>query len=423
MFYQIMKWYLGWMVKLYFRKIHSYGLELIPDGQPSIFASNHPAGFFEPIILATNARQPIHFLVLGSFLQSRWLQWFFRGVKMVPIYRADISGNKTIEKNKSTFNYVYNALEQNAHILIYPEAHTKFIYKQRPLKKGIARMSRGFLQRASHEKMFIIPVGVNFVYPTKWRSVVFFQVGEPICLDSTEGDENVWYSSLLKKTATQMSRLVFDVQDESRHATIQQLVEVQYNNLIPPRFTIGRTYDKGSALVIPVRQFVDRLDQMTDEDFETLRQKATGYFRDLKRYGLQDRTIAGKTKMAWWHFLWLVLGLFPALAGLLLHGFSLSASFLVKKHLVRKIEYKAAVAAGVTTVLTLIAVIVFLLAGLLWNIWWLAGMFLFPFSLYLLVYYRDLADLFWQRLRFACLGREKKSQLRLKRPSLASFDD
>ena len=421
MFYQFMKWYLGWMAKLYFHRVYSWGAEGIPDGQPAIFASNHPAGFIEPILFTTNVRQPIHFLVLGSYLQSPWFQWLFKRLKMVPIFRSDITGIQTVEKNKSTFEYVYTALQENAHILIYPEARTHFIYKVRPLKKGIARMVRGFLARGTHDRMYVVPVGVNFVYPTRFRSVVFLHIGEPIPFDSIDGEETRWHLDLLQKTSEGMKKVVYNVEEESRHAVIQQLIEIRHNDLMEKERIFTRRFLKNAAIVPEMRNYVSRLDALDAEGFDRLRPLVEKYFRLLKAAKLEDRTVAQRLDLTWWHSILLIIGLPLALIGLGLNGFSLAASYLIKRNMVKRTEYKSAVAGSVSAVLTLVLFLLFLVLGIFWHHWMIGLAFLIPLSFYLLIFYLDLGVKLLQQLRWMMTPGKVKKELRNSRTGITGF--
>ena len=411
MFYQFMKWYLGWMVKLYFRRVYSKGTELVPDGEPAIFASNHPAGFVEPIILTTNLRQDIHFLVLGSFLTKKWLKWFFNGVKMVPIYRRDIAGDQSIEKNQSTFQYVYDSLEKNSHILIYPEAKTHFIYKLRPLKKGIARMSRGFLKKGTHDKMYIVPAGVNFIHVTRFRSDVFFNVGEPIKLDDWNGDEAKWLKSTINKTSEGMSKVMFNVADESRHASVQDMVEIKHYELQNKADVMVPAFVKAPDHVESIMEVVRKLDEKDPKAFSDLQEKLTDYIEKRKRRKLHERVMGRRGKFSLWHVLLLIIGLPLAIVGFALNAFSLLSSWWVKAKLVKRVEYKAGVASAISTVLTLVFFIVLLILGLIIHYYLLILAILLPVSLYFLIYYLDLGSLFLQSIRYRLTPKSERVDL------------
>jgi glycerol-3-phosphate O-acyltransferase/dihydroxyacetone phosphate acyltransferase len=415
MFYQFMKWYLGWMVKLHFKRVYSKGQKNAPDGQPAIFASNHPGGFMEPIILTTHLKQSMHFLVLGSYLRSKWLKWFFKALKMVPIYRRDITGNQTIEKNKSTFQFVNDALKQNAHILIFPEARTHFIYKRRPLKKGIVRMSWSFLKEKSHEVMYIVPVGVNFIWPSRFRSDLFIEIGEAIPLTETDGDENAWYREKLDIIGQRMSELMFDIQDEERHSATQDLVQMYHNDHSDKVDLVVKTYKHAPNYVRKIKGFVNRIDELGKAEFKGLQKELEDYNKLRKAKGLQDIIVKKSYPLGPLYWILLFVGLPFFLLGAVLNGFSLLSGYMVKKIMVKRVEYKAAVSSAIPAVLTLIIFIVFLVLGILIHYSLLIIAFAFPLSLYLFIYELDLLDLLLQKYRWRRLSREKQEEMILLR--------
>jgi len=411
MFYQFIRWYFGVMVKMYFRKVYITGTENVPEGKPVIYASNHPAGFIEAIILTTNVKQPIHFLVLGSFLTSKLLQWFFKGVKMVPIFRRDIAGSRSIEKNKSTFEYVYNELKENAHILIYPEAKTKFLYKVRPLKKGIARMARGFLKRGSHSELYIVPVGVNFNFPTRFRSDVFFQIGEPIKFDNIDGEEAPWLKNMIDRTAEGMKKLVFDVDSEARHSAVQELVEIfHYQEQNGLDLNKG-PYIKDSGHVQVIRDFVSKLDNFDDDEFEVLRSKLTSYTTFRKQKKLTERSISNRSKISVLHYILLIVGFPLFLIGVLLHGLTFLGGYIVKQNIVKRVEYKAGVAGAVPTILILIFIILSIIFSFVFHWGFAILAFMLPFSLFFMVFYYDFAKLLFCKFKITLLSQKEKEIL------------
>jgi len=406
-----MKWYLGWMIKLYYRRVYTNGTEGIPNGQPVIFASNHPGGFVEPIILTTNVRQPIHFLVLGSFLTSPYLQWLFRALKMVPIYRRDIAGSQSIVKNESTFQYVFSALKRNSHILIYPEAQTQFIYKIRPLKKGIARMAKGFLESKTHEHMFIVPVGVNFIDVSRFRSDVFIDIGTPIKISIEEGQGNDWLYKTIEKTRQGMENVVFDVQDESRHAFVQDYVEIKHYAVQNELDIMVKTYVKSGKHVRNIKSYVDQIDNMTDDAFTELKGKLVDFYKKRAAYKLNVRTIGLIQEFRLFHYVLLIVGFPFYIIGGIINSVSLVGAVYVRRNLVKRIEYKSAVSGAIPSVLTIIGFVFFFVMGIVFHLGFLIIAITLPVSMYLFIYYNDLLDLFIQKSRYKRLSKNEKEEL------------
>jgi 1-acyl-sn-glycerol-3-phosphate acyltransferase len=48
MVYRIIYYFANIILRVYYRKIHVYGLDTIPKDKPLLIVSNHPSGFLEP---------------------------------------------------------------------------------------------------------------------------------------------------------------------------------------------------------------------------------------------------------------------------------------------------------------------------------------------------------------------------------------
>ncbi len=410
--YYFMKWYLGWMAKLYYRRVYFRGYELIPDGKPAIFASNHPAAFMEPIILGSSVRVPLSFLVLASYVKNRWLQWFFRSLKMVPIYRADISGRETIQKNESTFRYVYETLRSNAHVLIFPEASTSFIYKLRPLKKGIARMSVGFLNENPDKDLYIVPAGVNFINPGKFRSDVFIHIGTPVAVhEMHETEEAFRLNAIVKATSDGMQQVVYDIEEEGRHTTASILIEMYNNEQGGAPGVFGKIWRHNGKHVQLIKDLTTKINDLSAETFGTLEQKVLTYNNILRRKGLSDvEILKGKIPVVPLTF-FTIIGFPFFLLSLCLNFFNLGAAWYLRKYRVERKEFEAPVTGAVSAITLLVYAILFIFLALFIHPGFLLLVVAVPLSLVFGVYYYDWAKLLTGFIKFNLLSSLKQNEL------------
>lgn len=84
--------------------------------------------------------------------------------------------------NKILFAEVYNKLEQNGCICIFPEGtshdRTEFI----KLKAGVALMALGAMADHNCSNINILPVGLNYFDRDKMRSEAIIEFGQPFCV-------------------------------------------------------------------------------------------------------------------------------------------------------------------------------------------------------------------------------------------------
>lgn len=409
------------MVKLYYRRVYFKGYETIPNGKPAIFASNHPAAFMEPIILGSSVRDPLSFLTLATYIANRWLKWFYSSLKMVPIYRTDIVGRESIQKNEGTFQYVYESLKSNAHILIFPEASTSFVYTLRPLKKGIARMSVGFMNKNPEKEMYIVPVGVNFIHPSRFRSDVFVHVGEPVDLKSMESDdEAVMINQFVKATYDGMEKVVYDIADEQRHATASYCISMINEQFGGKRRVFGKIWRHHAEHVQRMKDFTVRLNRMEDDVYDILENKVNTYRKLLKDKKLSDYLV-GMNGFSFVKTATIVLTGFPFFLGaLILNSIHLLYSWYVRKNAIERQEFQAPVTIAIAAIFILIGSLVFLILGIVLNPWWLLLFAALPLSLVFGVFYYDHLDHFIKRIRWNLLDRSGKDNIKSLRSEIMS---
>jgi len=83
------------------------------------------------------------------------------------------------------FNNVYDALGRGGTIGIFPEGGTHDGTKLLPLKWGISTMILGAIGKYRGLKISVVPVGLNYFSPHKFRSTVSVDFGDPIEVDQS----------------------------------------------------------------------------------------------------------------------------------------------------------------------------------------------------------------------------------------------
>lgn len=166
-------------LKVYFRRITINGLQHLPRNKPIIICSNHPTGFIEPCLLACFLPRTLHFLVRGDLFEKPLLKRILVSTNQIPIYRFR-DGYEKLRNNAKVLNISYEKLSEGKAILIFPEASTKEVKYLRPIQKGAARMAIEAKKQFPKIDLEIIPIGINYSAPNKWRSYVNINIGPAI---------------------------------------------------------------------------------------------------------------------------------------------------------------------------------------------------------------------------------------------------
>ena len=182
MAYRILSWFLGLVSRVFFRHIEVVGLENVPPGAV-IFAGNHPNSLIDPILIITTCGRKVHFAAKDTLFKSRLLRGVLRGLGAVPVRRRDDHGGKT--DNQAAFTAMFDVLAARGSIGIFPEGLSHDESQLARLKTGAARLALGGAENAPGVPIHIVPCGLVFINPKRFRSRVLVQYGTPIAIDAT----------------------------------------------------------------------------------------------------------------------------------------------------------------------------------------------------------------------------------------------
>jgi len=112
LFYRLIRWTSIPLFRLFFR-LSGQGLANVPAEGPVIVAGNH-ASFIDPAVLGSLFPRPVHFLINASVWRKTAMNWFFRGMRSIPI---DRDGRPT----RDAIQMALHRLKQGRVVGIFPE--------------------------------------------------------------------------------------------------------------------------------------------------------------------------------------------------------------------------------------------------------------------------------------------------------------
>ncbi|MBK8699662.1 MAG: 1-acyl-sn-glycerol-3-phosphate acyltransferase [Saprospiraceae bacterium] len=177
MIYRLLFYFANLIIRIYYRKIHTFGLEDIPRDKPLLIVSNHPSGFIEPILMACLFPIDLHFLVRGDLFEKKILRFLLVSTNQVPIYRFR-DGFAGLRNNQKTIAKTIEVLKQNKAIIIFAEGSTNADIFLRPFQKGMARMAFQSMDGSPDLDLHILPVGVTFSASTRPGTEVILRAGK-----------------------------------------------------------------------------------------------------------------------------------------------------------------------------------------------------------------------------------------------------
>lgn len=371
MFYRGLKLLMKLVLRVFFRKVYLSGASHIPAGRPVILACNHPNSFLDAVLLAVLLPRPLHFLARADVFDTPVKRWLLGRLHLMPIYRLE-EGASHLHRNEETFDRCYEILKNNGMVLIFSEGVCVLEKRLRPLRKGTARLAFG--AEANHQfnlHLQVVPVGLNYTYPSRFRQEVMIGVGAPVAVGP-------WQHRYL----TQPGKAIREFNHVLRQELEKQIISIPFKDQEAPAEAAFRLSRAASADFFSATWFSASRSRLSAEQ-EIARQVALG---NVSGHGRTEANASSarppeKPFRPSWPRLLLALAL--ALPGLALNGLPLALAWLITRKKVRKREFYASVLLAVGLLLYLVYWLsVAAGAGLLWGWKGLALSLLIPVSGY-----------------------------------------
>ena len=243
-FYWIVIRLLRLITQLYFVEIRATGRDHVPESGPVILAANHPGSILDAILLATLVRRPIHYLARSGLFRYPVIATVFRRLGAVPIYRPNETGDYAA-RNLAVFDRVFELLERDGCVGIFPEGRNSPPTRIGPLRKGAARMALGAEARRDDSSskgstgLVIVPVGINMESGDFLMSKVLLRFGEPIrvadYIETYRADPERACAALTDEILARLDRQVLQLGDARVRRLVDDLSEV-FNEKLERRF-------------------------------------------------------------------------------------------------------------------------------------------------------------------------------------------
>ena len=211
----------------FFRKMHVSGKSLIPREGPVIFAVNHQSAFLDPVLIGISSGRKPWYLTRAGVFNGKLVKFILNAIHMLPVYRPRDRVNIK-NANQDTFERCNKILRGNGSVLIFPEGNHGMLKRLRvPVKKGIARIAlEAEAAESFNLNLKIVPVGINYEHPTKFRTNVLINYGEPFDIkfleDKFPDGESEALNLLCRRLEQEMSPLMLNIHSEERYDEIER---------------------------------------------------------------------------------------------------------------------------------------------------------------------------------------------------------
>ncbi len=326
--YELLKYFVGGCLRLYYRKIEIHGRENIPPNAPVIYAPNHQNALIDPLlIICFTKKQPLS-LARASAFKKPLVRRILNGLKMLPVFRPR-DGISTMGRNEEIFAWSVKMLKANNPVIIFPEGNHSFQRRLRSLKKGLMRIAfrtEEEIMEIGEKGVQIVPVGFDYVSHFNFRTRVLIRYGKPIpvarYMDHYRENPQEAMMALRADLSKEIRKLILHIEPEEICEPVNSAVELYVPKIcrsahLPEKNLLKRLECRQQAAAAFTRFRED-----FPEAFRDLLNMLPLYLKNLRKAGLRDHVVAGTPRP--WHRLLLMLAGLLMLSPVFLAGFALN---------------------------------------------------------------------------------------------------
>lgn len=360
--WQIGRYLVSFFLPTFYKRIQVKNMQNVQVKGPVIIAMNHPNAFTDPLLFCfLYYPRKAYFLARGDAFKPGLITYLLESLLIVPIFRIQDAGKEGLGKNDESYQRVNELLGKNKKMIVFAEGLCIQERRLRPLKKGVARMVFGAYDALKTEELVVVPIGVNYSKPDKFRSNAFYNVGEPIPVKDFEADykENAakTYNKFLAALEPRMRELITHIEKPENDEIVYQVEELCKRDELIRQGLDFRNLDHDYQVLKQLTEKVNRAARTTPELIETFRPLAADYFKALKTHKLRDWLIDPvRNKRV--NYLNLFFRVIILVAGFPIHLLALAVNYpllalthKLTKKIIKHVEFYSSIAIGIGIVL------------------------------------------------------------------------
>lgn len=183
--YAAVRWLITVVLRVFFRHRAVVGNESLPDDGAVLFLGNHPNSLIDPMLIIASCGRKVHFAAKATLFRIAPFRPVLRALGAVPIHRRVDTGTSTVD-NRAAFDAMQSVLAEGGAIGMFPEGLSHDDSQLASLRTGAARLALAALASGRVQRLTIVPCGLTFTNPKRFRSSVLVQYGDPIVLTAPE---------------------------------------------------------------------------------------------------------------------------------------------------------------------------------------------------------------------------------------------
>jgi len=362
--------------------MENHNLSSIKGRKPRILSPNHVNAFIDPIIIASQLSQNVHFFARSDAFKSRFSRWIFKQMKIGPMYRIQ-EGYSNLKNNNKTFEICKTLLSNDKTIIMFPEGLCIMEFRVRKLKKGLGRILFDTEEAFDFKKdVYVVPIGLNYSEADKFGSKLFINVGKPMDVvdykEQYKTDKVKAINEFTKELERRMQELLVVVNNKEYDDLYKSLVKIYVDEKMYG--SKNKSLKKEHELNCKVAEALNRHDG--SYFLNSLKEKAKIYFSELTK-GKLDDTVLYKEKIEKQSAMNIFGQAFLLLLGFPVFLFGVITNYLpyfiakrIANKIVKNIEFYASIYFSLSMLLSLFYYAIQLLAiALIFRSWPLLGIY------------------------------------------------
>lgn len=230
MLYHFLRLIVSIGIRLFYRQIRVKNREHLDEKGPKIIISNHPNTLMDAWMVGYICKQRVYYMAKGTFFTSPLKRWVLNGLGMIPVNRK-MDGNSSGVSNDDSFEACYRLLEEGKTLVIFPEGNSFQERLLRKLKSGAARIAiQTELKNKGELGLKVIPIGLNYMQPEKFRSSVLANIGQPInpnpYVEEFKTDSLKAARKLTREFTEGLSRLLVSSEESNEEKLVEGIVDI-----------------------------------------------------------------------------------------------------------------------------------------------------------------------------------------------------
>lgn len=363
MVWHFLKYLTSFVLAIFYKRIQAKNIKNVQVDGPVIVAMNHPNAFTDPVAF-TYVSYPtrLKYLARGDAFKPGFASFMLEQIGIVPIFRIQDGGKEGLKKNDEAYRRVNKLLKRNHKMIVFAEGLCIQERRLRPLKKGVARMVFGAYDYLNNDKLVIVPVGVNYSQPDKYRSTLFYNVGEPIhvkdFIDEYRNNPARAQNQLLQVLAPKMKELITHINNPENDKAVYNMETLYKRKMLKAQ---GRNYKNLSddyEVTKQITELVNTAEIEKKDILDEFKTKSEAYLKKVRGNDLRDWLIDSERNyglnkgLIYLRMLMVVLGYPIYILGVIGSGLAYKLTMYIVKKVIKAVpEFYSSMAIGIGMVL------------------------------------------------------------------------